>query len=123
MHIRVRINSARHRTRGLYDGHRHPFFSKVVKGWHARPGNETVTIDLFEQADQSPSGTGRAQFHCHTAVDMHPTNLSASNESDRHAALNAAVTTNTMVDPRTSASTSSLGNLARLMVEVRKALA
>ena len=27
MHIRVRINSARHQARGLYDGHRHPFFS------------------------------------------------------------------------------------------------
>ena len=30
----------------LYDGHGHPFSVQVVKGWHARPGKETVTIGL-----------------------------------------------------------------------------
>jgi hypothetical protein len=70
-----------------------------------------VTIDLFAQAEPSPSGTGRAQFHQRTPVDTHPTNLSASNEPDRRAALNVAATTNTTVDPPTSATTSSLGNM------------
>ena len=61
VHIQMRVDSTRHRARALYDGHRHPFSVQVVKGWHARPGTETVAIDLLAQADQSPSGTGRAQ--------------------------------------------------------------
>jgi hypothetical protein len=32
MHIRVRVNSARDRARGLYDGHRHPFSLKRSRG-------------------------------------------------------------------------------------------
>ncbi len=42
MHIEVRIHTARDRARALYDGHRHPFSLQLVKGWHARPGKETV---------------------------------------------------------------------------------
>src|SRR6267142_4739065 len=60
--------------------------SQTVKGWHARPGKETVTINLFMQEDRSPSGTGRAQFQTH-ANDQRA--------SDR----NVQGTTNTMVDP------------------------
>ena len=34
----------------------------MVKGWHARPVKETVSIHLRQQADRSPSGTGRAAY-------------------------------------------------------------
>jgi hypothetical protein len=71
VHIRVRVNTTSDRARALYDGHRHPFCVQSVKGWHARPGKETVAIDLFAQADQSPSGTGRAQFGGCTPFDRH----------------------------------------------------
>ncbi len=66
MHIQMGIDSARDRARALYDGHRHPFCSQTVKGWHARPGKETVTSTLRQQRARSPSGTGRAQFHLRT---------------------------------------------------------
>jgi hypothetical protein len=52
---------ARDRAR-LYDGHSHPFSSQTVKGWHARPGKETVSSRLLQQPARSPSGTGRAAF-------------------------------------------------------------
>src|SRR5688572_16173860 len=42
MHIEVRVDTTGDRTRALYDGHRHPFSLQLVKGWHARPGKETV---------------------------------------------------------------------------------
>ena len=38
MHIRVSIDSARHRARGLYDGHRHPFSLKRSRGGTHVPG-------------------------------------------------------------------------------------
>ena len=43
VHVEMGVDSAGDRTR-LYDGHGHPFSVQVVKGWHARPGKETVTI-------------------------------------------------------------------------------
>ena len=86
MHVQMRIDSTRNRARALYDGHRHPFCLKRFKGWHARPGKETVTINLLLQEDRSPSGTGRAQFQTH-ANDQRA--------SDR----NVQATTNTVVDP------------------------
>src|SRR4051794_5336064 len=87
MHTQMRIDTTRDQARALYDGHRHPFCSsKRFKGWHARPGKETVTIDLLLQDDQSPSGTGRAQFRTHA--------------NDQHASdPNVPVTTTTAVDP------------------------
>ena len=45
MNIEMGVDTTRDRT-CLYDGHRHPFSVQVVKGWHARPGKETVTIGL-----------------------------------------------------------------------------
>jgi len=63
-----------------------PFSSQTVKGWHARPGKETVTINLFLQEDRSPSRTERAQFQ---------TCANDQRASDRN--LQAA--TNTTVDP------------------------
>ena len=60
--------------------------SQTVKGWHARPGKETVTSTLLEQRTRSPSGTGRAQFRTH-----------ANNQ--RVSDPNVPVTTTTAVDP------------------------
>ena len=45
MDIEVGVDPTGDRAR-LYDGHGHPFSVQVVKGWHARPGKETVTIGL-----------------------------------------------------------------------------
>ena len=39
-----------------------PSLVEQVKGWHARPGKETVTSRLLAQPARSPSGTGRASF-------------------------------------------------------------
>ena len=60
VNVKVGVYPASDLTRLYDDGHRHPFLFKLVKGWHARPGKETVTIGLRQQADRSPSGTGRA---------------------------------------------------------------
>src|SRR3954451_7413441 len=60
--------------------------SQTVKGWHARPGKETVTSTLLEQRTRSPSGTGRAQFRTHA-------------NDQRSSDPNVPVTTNTTVDP------------------------
>jgi type 1 glutamine amidotransferase len=71
MRIEVRVHTARDRAR-LYHGHRHPFSSQTVKGWHARPGTETVSSKLRQQQAQSPSGTGRAAFpHRSTSTQQH----------------------------------------------------
>ena len=62
MSVEVGVDAARHRARALYDGHVIPLLFEWLKGWHARPGKETVAIGLLQQADQPPSGTGRAAF-------------------------------------------------------------
>jgi hypothetical protein len=62
MHIEMRVHTPDYRARNFYDGHLPSLLSQTVKGWHARPGKETVTINLLLQEDRSPSGTGRAQF-------------------------------------------------------------
>ena len=62
MGIQVRVDSARDRARDFYDGHAIPSLVEVVKGWHARPGRETVSSLLLAQRARSPSGTGRASF-------------------------------------------------------------
>jgi hypothetical protein len=45
MNVEVGVYPASDLAR-LYDGHRHPFSVEACKGWHARPGKETVTIGL-----------------------------------------------------------------------------
>ena len=82
-----------------------PSLFKVVKGWHARPGKETVTIGLRQQADQSPSGTGRAHIWCPTApTDRHLHVLDATNQSDRtDGQLTVATVTRPVVDHNHSA--------------------
>lgn len=62
MSVEVGVDTARHRARALYDGHVIPLLFEWLKGWHARPAKETVAIGLLQQADQPPSGTGRAAF-------------------------------------------------------------
>src|ERR687897_201580 len=46
MSIQVGVDTTGDRTRRFYDGHGHPFSLQVVKGWHARPGKETVSSTL-----------------------------------------------------------------------------
>jgi Transposase domain (DUF772) len=36
--------------------------TRLRKGWHARPGTETVSSPLLAQLARSPSRTGRASF-------------------------------------------------------------
>ena len=54
MDIEVGVDPTGDRAR-LYDGHGHPFSVQVVKGWHARPGKETVTT--------GPHWLARCSFH------------------------------------------------------------
>src|SRR5262249_55248705 len=60
----------------LYDGHGHPFCVLVVKGWHARPGKETVddraaptgrSITLWNGACRVRSGL----VDTHPSLDAH----------------------------------------------------
>src|SRR5919106_5528406 len=45
-----------------------PSCATGFKGWHARPGKETVTSRLLAQPARSPSGTGRASLEPATVV-------------------------------------------------------
>jgi hypothetical protein len=73
----MRIHSTRNRARDLYDGHRHPFFRKVVKGWHARPGKETVAMVDPNNNAITFSLAVRAQFQPHDNRQA-PNNLDAT---------------------------------------------
>jgi hypothetical protein len=73
-----------------------PSLSKLVKGWHARPGKETVTIGLREQTDRSPSGTGRAHIAPTTPLDRHLNNLEAPTSQTEAA---GAPTVATLAEP------------------------
>jgi hypothetical protein len=76
-----------------------PSLLNVVKGWHARPGKETVTIGLRQQADRSPSGTGRAHVSPTTAADKHLNVLDAStSQTATEGALTVATVTTQLVD-------------------------
>ena len=77
MRVEVGIDSTHDRARRIYDGHRHPFLSSTVEGWHARPGKETVSRRLFAQPARSPSGTGHAQFQ-HRPIDRRSHQTSTS---------------------------------------------
>ena len=81
MNIGVGIDTARHWARALYDGHRHPFCSNGFKGWHARPGKETVTSRcVYSDLDTLRNGA------CPSQLAARPTRTprtSARNESDR----------------------------------------
>ena len=47
MHIEMRVDTTNNRARNFYDGHTPSLLSlNWVKGWHARPGKETVTNTL-----------------------------------------------------------------------------
>ena len=57
MNVEVSVHPTSDRAR-LYDGHRHPFSLQVVKGWHARPGKETVTIGCANRPIDHPPERG-----------------------------------------------------------------
>ena len=107
MDIEVGVDPTSDRAR-LYDGHGHPFSVQVVKGWHARPGKETVTIGLRQQTDRSPSGTGRARIRprsrptgisttrCHQSVrpePQEPLNVASPTPAGEHAQHHTAILT------------------------------
>jgi hypothetical protein len=80
MNIGMRIDSARDRARCLYDGHCHPFCFNGFKGWHARPGKETVTNLLRLTASSITLRNGACPIYepnvttiNATAVDTHTT--------------------------------------------------
>ena len=82
--VEVSVNPAGDRARLYEMVIAIPSLFKLVKGWHARPGKETVTIGLRQQADRSPSGTGRAHVWTDGPVDRHLHMLDATNQSDRN---------------------------------------
>ena len=111
VYVQMGVDSADDRTR-LYDGHSHPFSVQVVKGWHARPGKETVTIGLRQQTDRSPSGTGRAHVCTHDPIDKH-LNVAMHRQvrPKSREPLTVATIGTAMVDHHQSTPPSSLGNL------------
>ena len=100
MGVQVRIDAPRHRVRALYDGHCHPFLSQRFKGWHARPGNETVASLLLAQLARSPSRTGRASFQHGGPADKHLNQLGTTTSQTRpREPVNVATTNHKLVDP------------------------
>src|SRR5207249_776390 len=71
-------------------------------------------------AARSPSGTGRALSQARSRpTSTHRTSVHPTSQTGPRATRNVATTTTTMVDPRTSATTYSLGNLcAQLPAEL-----
>ena len=102
MAVQVRIDAPRYQARALYDGHCHPFLSKRFKGWHARPGKETVSSPLLAQLARSPSRTGRASFQPHGPADKHLNQLGTTTSQTRpQEPVNVATTRHKLVDPIT----------------------
>ena len=62
--VAVRIDTTGNSTRSFYDGHGHPFLSKL-EGWHGRPGSErrAVWVVLATRTNHPNSETGRAVFN------------------------------------------------------------
>jgi hypothetical protein len=121
MGVQMRIDSPRYRARALYDGHCHPFLSQWFKGWHARPGKETVSSPLLAQLARSPSRTGRASFQPHGPADKHLNHLGTTTSQTRpQEPLNVATTSAELVDPPINGiSPVSLADMARSCVPDR----
>ena len=51
--------------------------SQTVKGWHARPGKETVTSTLLSNSELDHPPERGVPSSAHAPVDTHPTNLGA----------------------------------------------
>ena len=76
VHIQMRIHSARHRARALYDGHRHPFSLKRSRGGtHVREGDRDEHAAVNSELDHPPERG--VPSSAHAPVDTHPTNLGA----------------------------------------------
>ena len=81
---------------------------QVVKGWHARPGKETVTSPLMRTASSITLRNGACPIskHARRSTSTQPT--SVHNKSDQRANTNLPTTTNTVVDPKDNTTTYSL---------------
>jgi hypothetical protein len=117
MGIQMRIDSPRYRARALYDGHRHPILSQWFKGWHARPGKETVSSPLLAQPARSPSRTGHASFQPHDPADKHLNELGTTTSQTRpQEPLTVSTTSIELVDPPINGTPPvSLADMARLV--------
>jgi hypothetical protein len=78
MNMQVGVDTTGDRTRRFYDGHGHPFSLHVVKGWHARPGKETVSSTLRLTASSITLRNGACLVPARARVDKHPTNFDAT---------------------------------------------
>jgi hypothetical protein len=78
MSIQVGVDTTGDQTRRFYDGHGHPFSLQVVKGWHARPGKETVSSTLRLTASSITLRNGACPVPARARVDKHPTSLDAT---------------------------------------------
>ena len=65
MDVSMGIDATGDPRRSFYDGHGHPFLSKL-EGWHGRSGSErrAVGVVLATRANHPNSETGRAVFQC-----------------------------------------------------------
>src|SRR5262245_52105516 len=119
----MRIDAPRNRARALYDGHCHPFLSQRFKGWHARPGKETVSSPLLAQLARSPSRTGRATFQPHGPADKHLNQLGTTTSQTRpQEPLSVSTTHIGLEDPRSTARPESHWQLWRAVVVVSPVL-
>ena len=86
----------------LYVGRRHPFSRKWLRGGTHVPGRRPWAISLGQQADRSPSGTGRAALvpACRSTSTHCPRCVNASETTPRtKEPLTVATTDTPAVDP------------------------
>jgi hypothetical protein len=70
------------------------------RGWHARPGKETVSSPLLAQLARSPSKTGRASFQPHGPADKHLNQPDTTTSRTRpREPVHVATTNHNLVDP------------------------
>ena len=107
VHVQMGVDSAGDRAR-LYDGHGHPFSVQVVKGWHARPGKETVTIGLrpTDPIDHPPERG--VPISAHRPADTHRLDARTSQTGPQEPLTVATIGT-AMVDHHQWTPPSSLG--------------
>ena len=109
MHISMRVDSARHRARALYDGHRHPF-SLNGQGV-ARTSREG---DRDEHAARTANSVtlrnGACPIRTTRGDRQAPNEPQCSTSQTNTGALNVAASINTTADPN-STTTSSLADL------------
>jgi hypothetical protein len=85
------IDSTRDRARDLYHGHRHPFSAQDVKGWHARPGKETVIPRAAANSELDHPPERGVPISIKTCQSTSTSRRACNNESDQHASTDRSV--------------------------------